>query len=75
MGKTGIEEASPGDPEDPNVAAASDRLRLILGTKVEIKVNRDSGIRAGSIHFFSQEDLMRIYGILTSNTKTNGATV
>jgi len=63
-------------PEDPNVAAASDRLRLILGTKVEIKVNRDSrGSGQVRIHFFSQEDLMRIYGILTSNTKTNGATV
>jgi ParB family chromosome partitioning protein len=63
-------------PEDPNVAAASDRLRLMLGTKVEIKVNRDSrGSGQVRIHFFSQEDLMRIYGILTSNTKTNGATV
>ena len=63
-------------PEDPNVVAASDRLRLILGTKVEIKVNRDSrGSGQVRIHFFSQEDLMRIYGILTSNTKTNGATV
>ncbi len=63
-------------PEDPNVAAASDRLRLILGTKVEIKINRDSrGSGQVRIHFFSQEDLMRIYGILTSNTKTNGATV
>ena len=63
-------------PEDPNVAAASDRLRLMLGTKIEIKVNRDSrGSGQVRIHFFSQEDLMRIYGILTSNTKTNGATV
>jgi ParB family transcriptional regulator, chromosome partitioning protein len=63
-------------PEDPNVAAASDRLRLMLGTKVEITVNRDSrGSGQVRIHFFSQEDLMRIYGILTSNTKTNGATV
>jgi ParB family transcriptional regulator, chromosome partitioning protein len=62
--------------DDPNVAAASDRLRLLLGTKVEIKVNRNSrGSGQVRIHFFSQEDLTRIYGILMSNTKTNGATV
>jgi ParB family chromosome partitioning protein len=50
---------------DPNVSAAVDRLRLLLGTKVEILA--DPGRRgAGSIriHFFSQEDLTRIYGIL-----------
>jgi len=62
--------------DDPNVAAASDRLRLLLGTKVEIKVNRNSrGSGQVRIHFFSQEDLMRIYGILMSNTKTDGARV
>ena len=62
--------------EDPNVAAASDRLRLLLGTKVDIKVNRNSrGSGQVRIHFFSQDDLMRIYGILMSKTKTNGATV
>jgi ParB family chromosome partitioning protein len=62
--------------EDPNVAAASDRLRVLLGTKVEIKVSRSSRSSGQiRIHFFSQEDLMRIYSILTSNTKTNGAKV
>lgn len=62
--------------DDPNVAAASDRLRMLLGTKVEIKVNRNSrGSGQVRIHFFSQEDLMRIYGILTSNTRKSGATV
>lgn len=63
-------------PDDPDVSAASDRLRLLLGTKVEIRVSRNSrGSGQIRILFFSQEDLMRIYGILTSNTKTNGARV
>lgn len=62
--------------DDPNLTAASDRLRVLLGTKVEIKGGRGPrGSGQIRIHFFSQEDLMRIYGILTSNTKTNGARV
>jgi len=62
--------------EDPNITAASDRLRVLLGTKVEIKVSRNSrGSGQIRIHFFSQEDLTRIYSILTSNTKSNGAKV
>ncbi len=50
--------------QDPNEAAAADRLRLALGTKVEIQAKtKESGeIR---IHYYSQEDLMRLYTILT----------
>jgi ParB family transcriptional regulator, chromosome partitioning protein len=49
--------------QDPNEAAAADRLRIIFGTKVEIlSKSKSSGeIR---IHFYSQEDLMRLYTIL-----------
>ena len=51
---------SPRTPkiQDPNEAAAADRLRIILGTKVEILAkSKNSGeIR---IHYYSQEDLMR----------------
>jgi ParB family transcriptional regulator, chromosome partitioning protein len=51
---------------DPDEAAAAERLGRQLGTKVEItggKGTRGSGqIR---IHFFSQEDLVRIYSMLT----------
>ena len=56
---------------DPNVSAATDRLRLFLGTKVEI-LNTATPAGAGQIriHFFSQEDLERIYGIITS-TRAN----
>ncbi len=50
--------------QDPNEVAAADRLRVLLGTKVEIRSkSREKGeIR---IHYFSQDELMRIYGILT----------
>ncbi len=54
--------------EDPNVVAAADRLRLLLNTKVEIHLGRGSrGSGHIRIHFFSQEDLMRVYSILTTN--------
>jgi len=54
--------------QDPNEKAAEDRLRLALGTKVEIMTkSKNSGeIR---IHFYGQEDLMRIYEIITENDK------
>jgi ParB family chromosome partitioning protein len=56
---------SPRPPKtlDPNETAAADRLRRILGTKVDIVAkSKNSGeIR---IHYYSQEDLMRIYTIL-----------
>jgi ParB family chromosome partitioning protein len=50
--------------QDPNETAAEDRLRLSLGTKVEIVAkSKESGeIR---IHYFGQEELMRLYSILT----------
>ena len=50
--------------EDPNEAAAADRLRTVLGTKVEIhsKSKNKGEIR---IHYYGQDELMRIYGILT----------
>lgn len=51
-------------PQDPNEAAAADRLRLALGTRVEIvsKSNDSGEIR---VHFYGQEELMRLYSILT----------
>jgi ParB family chromosome partitioning protein len=50
--------------QDPNEAAAADRLRLALGTKVEIcPKSREKGeIR---IHYYSQDELMRLYSVLT----------
>ncbi len=55
--------------EDPNIAAAADRLRLMLGTRVEIHVD-DNAKGAGYIRisFYSAEDLSRIYAILTDKS-------
>ena len=53
--------------QDPNEAAAADRLQILLGTKVEIltKSNNSGEIR---IHYYNQDDLMRLYTILTERT-------
>jgi ParB family chromosome partitioning protein len=58
----------PGLPkvQDPNQEAAADQLRLALGTKVEIvSKSKDSG--EIKIHYYGQEELMRLYSILTGN--------
>ena len=54
----------PPKVQDPNEAAAEDRLRLALGTKVEISTKtKDTGeIR---IHYYSHDDLMRIFALIT----------
>jgi ParB family transcriptional regulator, chromosome partitioning protein len=53
----------PSKELDPNETAAADRLRLALGTKVDIlaKAKGSGEIR---IHYFNQEELMRLYTIL-----------
>ncbi len=59
--------ASVPQSTDPNVLAAADRLRLMYGTKVEIV--KDPGTKGSGqikIHFYTPEDLDRIYGILTN---------
>ena len=54
--------------QDPNEVAAADRLRLALGTKVRIvSKSKDSGeIR---IQYYNQDELMRLYSILTEKAK------
>jgi ParB family transcriptional regulator, chromosome partitioning protein len=51
--------------QDPNEEAAADRLRLILGAKVDIhaKSKEKGEIR---IYYYSQEELMRLYSILAN---------
>ena len=68
--KTQSVSARVAKPEDPNVTAAADRLRLLLGTKVEI-VGGQNPEKAGQIriHFFGQEDLIRIYGIISEKRR------
>jgi ParB family chromosome partitioning protein len=50
---------------DPDEVAAAKRLERQLGTKVEIIGKGIRGSGQIRIHFFSQEDLIRIYSILT----------
>jgi len=58
--------------QDPNEAAAADRLRLALGTRVEIYAkSRDKGeIR---IHYYSQDELIRLYSVLTGRAISAGS--
>jgi len=54
------------NPQDPDVTAAADRLRLLLGTRVEIVAGKGPR-QAGQIriHFFSHDDLIRIYSFIS----------
>jgi ParB family chromosome partitioning protein len=66
-GHPGQERPQPS--KDPNEAAAEDRLRLHFGTKVEIRGGRDpKGKGQIRIYFYSQEDLVRIYSLLTDKS-------
>jgi len=58
---------------DPNVTAAADRLQFLLGTKVEITAGRRAG-GPGSIriHYYNDEDLNRIYTLLTQRARQDG---
>lgn len=56
---------------DPNEVMAEDRLRVLLGTKVEIHTAR-KGSGEIRIHFYSQDDLIRVYGILADERQSDG---
>jgi len=58
--------------QDPNEAAAADRLRLILGAKVEI-LTGSKGAGEIRIYYHDQEELMRLYSILTEKRQSIGA--
>ena len=62
----------PPKEQDPNEIAAADRLRIKYGTKVEI-VPRSKNAGEIRIHYYGQEELMRIYAILAGTTHSNGA--
>jgi len=49
---------------DPNETSAEDRLRLTLGTKVEI-LSRAKNSGEIRIHYYSHDDLMRIFELIT----------
>jgi ParB family chromosome partitioning protein len=54
---------------DPNEAAAADRLRLVLGTKVSI-ISKSKNSGEIRIHYYNKDELMRLYSILTDKAKS-----
>jgi len=54
---------SDGEPRDPNVVAAEERLQSALGTKVRIVQNRGGSGRL-ELHFFSPDELERVFEIV-----------
>ncbi len=66
---TGQPAAQPNQPQDPNVAAAIRDLESALGTRVRIVEKSDKRGRI-EIEYYSQDDLNRIYEIITG---VNGA--
>lgn len=60
-------------PVDPDMVAAADRLRLLFGTRVEIVPSRRAG-GGGTIriHYYNNEDLERIYDMLTAKQRRQG---
>ncbi len=53
-------------PSDANIRAAETKLRRALGTQVRI-VQREGGQGTVEIKFFNQDDLDRIYTVITKN--------
>jgi ParB family chromosome partitioning protein len=51
---------------DPNIRAALDEIAMTLGTKVRLVSRSESSGRL-EIEYYSQEDLDRIYAVITSN--------
>ncbi len=60
--------ADPPEPPalDPNVRAALDDIAMALGTKVRLISRSESSGRL-EIEYYSQEDLDRIYSVITAN--------
>ena len=68
--KNSLREKLPRSPKapDPNESSAEDRLRQALGTKVEI-LTRAKNAGEIRIHYYSHEDLMRIFELIAERTE------
>jgi len=62
------EKQRPAPQRDPNVIAAEESLQKALGTKVRIIQGRKGGGRI-ELHFFSQEEMSRVYDLVLDSTK------
>jgi ParB family chromosome partitioning protein len=65
--KTGKEAGQPSK-QDPNIRAAAEDLERVLGTRVRIVEQTDQRGRL-EIEYYSQEDLMRIFEIVTGQPR------
>ena len=59
-----VEVKANGAELDPNVRAALDDIAMALGTKVRLYAKSPTAGRL-EIEYYSQEDLDRIYGVIT----------
>lgn len=57
--------------KDPNVAAAEENLQRLLGTKVQIVRGKGGGGRI-ELHFYSDEELQRLYQLVSSSARRKG---
>ena len=62
------EKKRPAPQRDPNVVAAEESLQKSLGTKVRIVQGRKGGGRI-ELHFFSQEEMSRVYDLVLDASK------
>jgi ParB family chromosome partitioning protein len=61
---------APKDERDPNVIAAEEKLQSALGTKVRIFQSK-SGVGRLELHFYSPEELSRVYQIVLGAARDN----
>jgi ParB family chromosome partitioning protein len=66
--KTPQEKTRAAPQRDPNIVAAEENLQKGLGTKVRIIQGRKGGGRI-ELHFFSQEEMSRVYDLVLAATK------
>jgi ParB family chromosome partitioning protein len=67
-GKGGKRARSQPEARDPNVVAAEEQLRSVLGTRVRIVQGR-SGSGRVELHFFSSDELERLFDVVMRGTR------
>jgi len=66
----GIEKVRSASPRDPNVVAAEEALQSAIGTKVKIHQGR-RGTGRLELHFFSDEELERVYKLVMGAARSS----
>ena len=71
--ETETKEAASSPARDPNVVAAEEALQKALGTKVVIAQGKGKKGGRLELHFFSDEELERIYQLVLGAAEKSGA--